>query len=135
MAFSTLLQPSGAANSTWKELEVAMKILLMLKEPFGVAHWKEKQRQGSSEGSILETPKEEDMGFMMGKIQGCLQSRFAMDGLQTHMEHVRLWHSTLRTGIEAAPTNKSNTTLKKQSSKITDPSPKLLLFSVFLRRA
>lgn len=89
-AFSTLLQPGGAANSTWKELEVAMKILVMFKEPLGAAGWKEKQRQGSSEGSILETPKEEDMGFMMGKIQGCLQSCWAKDGLQTCAEHVRL---------------------------------------------
>lgn len=51
-----------------------MKILLMLKNPFGAAGSKEKQLQGSSEGSILESPKEKDMGFMMGKIQGCLLS-------------------------------------------------------------
>jgi len=37
MASSTLLQPSGAANSTWKEPEVVMKILLTLNEPFRAA--------------------------------------------------------------------------------------------------
>lgn len=95
-AFSTLLQPGGAANSTWKELEVAMKILLMLKNPFGAAGSKQTQLQGSSEGSILESPKEKDMGFMMGKIQGCLLSCWAKDGVQTRVKHEQLWHSTPR---------------------------------------
>lgn len=36
-AFSTFLQPGGADNSTWGALEVAKKILLMLKGPLGAA--------------------------------------------------------------------------------------------------
>lgn len=33
------------------------------------------QSQGSSKGTVLETPaKEDDTDFMMGKTQGCLQS-------------------------------------------------------------
>lgn len=76
-----------------------MKILLMLEEPFRAAGWKEKPHQGSSKGSILETPKEEDMSFMTGKIQGHPWSCWTKSGLQTRTEHTRLQH--VRGGVHA----------------------------------
>lgn len=52
------------------------------------------QRQGSSEGTVLETTaKEDDTDFMMGKYGG---AHSPADGIRTHTEHVCLQPNTAK---------------------------------------